>query len=246
MILRNITNVKNEEIKISSVSFNKITYYKIIYDNKELGYIDIQLNSCKEKVQFHKFLKIPVSDDKTYYIETKEKTKELLELKIRPYKTNQNNNWHSKIQYVGINNFNQNWFEKYFFQKRKIAIPLTKKPDNILIKRLNLDPEYLNQKLKAEVEFIENYGWSIKLNYKSNSDLKVKLDYKFEDEKWITYCDLRDGKYNFTHIHGKEKFEKTSRNIKAGKYNLRLQYKDRNSESNYLTTTILIPDYVNN
>ena len=110
----------------------------------------------------------------------------------------------------------------------------------IMSKVFNLD-----QKFIAEPEFIKDYGWSIRLKYKS-SNFKVSVFYQFENSNWVTYVKDRDGKYNYLNIHGYNKFKNTSRNLPPGKYNIRLNFSNDYAESDYLTVSTVVPDYLNN
>jgi D-alanyl-lipoteichoic acid acyltransferase DltB (MBOAT superfamily) len=246
MILNNITTKNDKEISVSSVSFNSDTYYKIVYDNKEASNIDIAFISSERTVPVEYF-NVPINDDNTYYLKTKEDIKKLLHIKIRPSNTKEIAEWHSALLYVGIKDFNQNWFDESFFQKREIPpLKLKEEPRNILIGKTYLTPEYLNQKIEAKAKFIEDYGWAISLKYKSNPNYKVMVDYQYESNNWITYDYKRDGKYDYIDLHGHETFNETDRNLTPGDYNIRLKYYDSFTESNWITTSISIPNYVNN
>ena len=109
----------------------------------------------------------------------------------------------------------------------------------IMSKVFNLD-----QTIKAKPKFIKDYGWAIALNYKS-SNFKVFAQYKHQDGKWVTYANDRDGKFNYLNILGKEKYKNTSRNLRPGKYNIRISFSNDYAKSDYLTISTVIPDYTN-
>ena len=46
-------------------------------------------------------------------------------------------------------------------------------------------------------------------------------------------------------IFGKEKYKNTSRNLRPGKYNIRISFSNDYAESDYLTISTVIPDYIN-
>ncbi len=102
----------------------------------------------------------------------------------------------------------------------------------------------LNQEIVAKPEFIDSYGWSITLKYKPSNFL-VDIYYQHENGKWINYQKNRESKYKYLNIHGNKKYKNTYRNLPPGKYNIRIKFKNDYAESDYLTTSAVIPDYIN-
>ena len=110
--------------------------------------------------------------------------------------------------------------------------------NRIMSKVFNLD-----QQLKAKPRFMDNHGWSIILNYKS-SNFKVKVYYQHESSDWITYKTSRVGKYNYLFIHGNKKFGNNSRNLLPGKYNIRIKFFNDYAESDYISVSTVVPEYI--
>lgn len=246
MIATNARDFKSENVKVSTAIFKKKPCFKIKYTGADnnADAIDIEYESTASDSTF-KYYNIPVSKDSTYYLLAEGKSKNLSRIRIRNHDAKEND-WHSLLVYPNSQNFEPSELQKFIFGKNAAVEALPDTFKGVIKRELFLSDEYLNQKIKTFAEFIPDYGWAIRISYLPLAEHNVKVEYKEEQGDWKTYQKRREGKYDFAHIHGDETFEQTNRNLKPGKYQVRIKYVKGAKSSRWFNSEITIPDYVHN
>lgn len=246
MIVANAGDFKSENIKVSTVMFKNIPCFKIKYANADnnAGAVDIEYESTAFDTIF-KYYDIPVSKDSTYYIIAEGKSKDLSRIRIRDHFI-KGNNWYSTLVYPNTQNVELSELQEFIFGKNAAVEKIPDTFDDVIMKNLFLTDEYLNQKIETYAEFIPDYGWAIRISYLPLSGHNVRVEYKEEQGDWKIYQKDREGKYNFIHIHGYETFKQSNRNLKPGKYQIRIKYFKGTRGSRWFNGAIIIPDYVHN
>jgi membrane protein involved in D-alanine export len=242
LILCNLTNRNSEFSSVHTVKNGTQLLFEIDFHSKKATSVDIEYTSSKDNL-VEKYGNLPLDSNGRYYLLPKTNTKALSLIKIRANTKTSKGEWHSNITYLQALETKQSDLELFFFGKKEQLKSIANAPKHLLGKELSLTEEYKNQKIGIEPLSIEGYGWSLEVNYLAHSDYKVDIEYKFENEKWTNYGSKRDGKFNFIHIHGNESCKGTHRNLKPGKYQIRLRYNSGEKTSRWINHSITLSSY---
>ena len=246
IIASEISNFDSKQINVSTIKHKNRPYLKIEYEptSKSIKWIDIYIKSS-ETGKSQTFKKVKLSKDHNYYIGVSKTKKQLYQVKVRPSSVNNDQKWVSTLSYLDEKNFEQSDLQIALFGEKPQIEQFDEISDNcILIEQMDLSADHLNQKITASSEFIDGYGWSILIKYLPSQEFSLDIEYKNEDSEWITYQEKRDGIYDFAHIHGTLPFNNTFNNLSPGKYDIRIKYLNDIQYSIYFTTTVTIPEYV--
>lgn len=244
LILENITAQNSKEIDVSTVIINKKLCFKIEFQTNDASHIDIEYKSSKSN-KFRKHYHIPSNSENIYYFESKESIKDLLFIRVRSSDKEKKGEWHSVLTYLYGKEIIQSKIEEEIFGKRAKLVKMNEVPENFIEYKRELPLEHLYQNISAKALFINDYGWAIEIKYLPLPNFKVNIEYKYENGDWLSYQKNRDGKYNFVHIHGNRTFNKTSRNLKPGIYEVRIQYTVNLKSNIWFTKMITVHDYDN-
>lgn len=245
-IIGNIFSKNNENMIVSSVKYENKNCLEIQYTPKspEDNTIDLQYELPQENL-IQRFENIPVNQNGKYYILDGKKNNHLVKINIRSKSDNHTGKWLHQLQYVRSNNYQPTDIQSMIFNAKPYHINRIEGLDTLYGQFYTIESYYSDQEITSEIETIENYGIAIKLNYLPKNDSKVTIDYKYENNEWINAATDREGKYHFFDIHGNESYNGTNRNVKPGKYSIRLKYLKDEKSSQWIYSELIVPNYVN-
>lgn len=154
--------------------------------------------------------------------------------------------WVTQLIYMADLKIQLSDLQAIIFPARKSTTVFDANYGEIVGDSLSLPAEYNAQEIQAVSQFIDGYGWAIKVSYLATEAYKVDVQFKHNEYDWVDDTRERSGKYNFVHFHGTESFEGTNRNLLPGKYLIRVRYSvGELMKSKWFYTMVEIEDYVN-
>ncbi len=243
IIAKNIVHKEDKDLNVSIVKYERLKCFQIDFepDHKEDNLVDIEYTYLDRTMKYNN---IPISLSNTYHLLTEGSGNQLVSIKIRSKSEGQTNPWHSKVTYSKNKAFKQTKIQSFLFGAYDKEIEEISSIDTLLGTDLYLTEEYLNQKLQTQSRFLDGYGWALQINYLAMEGYFLEVEYQFDGGEWISYTKKRDGAYNFMHLHGKNEYNNTSRNMAPGSYKVRLKYFKGKKSSKWFYGDVTVPNYV--
>lgn len=244
-IIKNLNTSNHDQVEVSTVIYKDKPCVKIDFSKSGFTseYIDIEYKSSSQD-SLIKYYDIAMNDSNVYFLFPETTIKDLFLIRIRSKDVKNEGPWNTVLSYLDEKNIEQSVIQKMLFGKVFPATKVTNISTKIIGENLYLPRKLIDQELDPQVKFIPNYGWAIQINYLPYPENLVQIEYKTFNHDWITTQSKRDGKYNFVHIHGHTRFNKTDRNLDPGNYEIRIKYIKGHKSSEWLYGSITIPNYV--
>lgn len=242
LILGNLTEKNSKEIQTSSVLAKGNLTLRIDFPNNTSPYVDIayRSSSSDEEVLISQ---IEASENNSYHVLPIKGNKQLMHVKIRSNTGEEFGEWKSHMIYLNKGKSKGSYLENLFFKSPGLSTRLSELPKDIIIPVLKFPTKPDYPALKGEVEFVQNYGFAIRLSFCPAPNYTLEIEHKYEDEEWTKYIKDISGDRSFYQIHGFEEHNGTKRNIKLGNHQFRIRYADGLRTTNWETYTLEVTDY---
>jgi hypothetical protein len=137
------------------------------------------------------------------------------------------------------------WTGSNLFAKKTAMLKMDSIGTRVLAEdRMELLERYRNQRVSAQSNYYEGYGWGIKMHYLASSFYNVEVQLKHQDwSQWIVYDGNRPGVYNWNDFHGHIPHNSVNHNLYPGRYSVRMRYKMGDKVSSWLEGYAEIPNY---
>ncbi len=127
LITNNLTSKNTENIKVSTVIYNKNPFFQIEFKNNNSPYIDIEYKSSKSDSICH-YYKIEASKENIYYLIPNDTNKDLYLIKVRSSNNEKKGEWNTILVYLDEKDITQSKITDYIFGEITSANILDKKP----------------------------------------------------------------------------------------------------------------------
>lgn len=232
-----------EEVSVQSAKWHEHAGLKLkINAESNNSFIKIKYRPVNQP--FYETVTYAALKNNTLFLPTDEKQNQLYEFQIQLTSRADSSSQHFSQLGVYAEPLQIPFFKR-FIGNTKISDDLDI-PEEAVINRdlLHLPDEFTLQNFQASANYFEGYGWGIATTYLPNPLYKVFIYFRPENsDQWILYHENRPGKYSFAHLHGNELAGGVSRNLKPGKYFLKMQYSYNGKKSIWFETSVIIPDY---
>lgn len=246
LITKNLTQKIDSRIEVNPVIYDGSHCFQIqfIPDDSTYEVVDIEYEVAAYNQTF-KFYGVKANPKNLYHVLIEGTGNQLVSFKIRSRHDNFEGQWHSLVTYSRLNKFTQSDLQTSIFGNYRNPIRKITNVDTLLGKALYLTDEYKAQALTSKAKLFNGFGWGIETNYLSFKGRHVAIEYQHNNGEWVSYSSKREGQYDYIHIHGKEEFDNTGRNLKPGEYMIRIKYFTGAKSSIWLYDSVTVPDYVN-
>ena len=244
MVLSHLTEKNSTEIITSPLIAKNNLSLRIEYPENNAPFIDICYSSNRMEKEMM-IENIKTTPDNVYYILPLKAEKQLLHVKVRSSYGEKKGAWKSKTLYLTRGKIKASYLEKIIFGQPPLAENIPSLPAGLIIPDLDFPTSPNYPFIDGKVEYVDDYGWAIRLKFCPANQYTIEIQQKVEDEAWKTYIQDLPGKKNFMHIHGLETYNGTDRNVKPGKHHFRIRYHNGLRKSEWKETTISVQDYVN-
>jgi membrane protein involved in D-alanine export len=244
-ISTNLFHTNTHQLKVNSVMIGSDIAYEIYYENDANKPIDIEL-IAGDTIRTVTYADVAVNENHLYYIYPQQGENALTTVRVREHNPQVTTPWDTYLIYLDTKNSTPSPIEEFVFGEKEYVKNITNTPEDALGFYLYTPFDVSEGLLNLSSYFIPDFGWAIEVKFPSLANAEVEIGYKKEGENWVNYLDHKSATNQFYHIHGSHQVGNTSRNLLPGKYEIRLRYKNKFKSSEWMTSSILIPDYVDN
>jgi D-alanyl-lipoteichoic acid acyltransferase DltB (MBOAT superfamily) len=244
LIASNFFTVAPNRFAIETISYKDQHGFKLVFNPPHEQDSLIAIEFKRSGDNFFKKFYYRREQDNTYFVIPESQKKELYVLRIKSFTENSpGSDWLSQVAYLTPQKNTPLFFQKILFgatsENQRVEVP-----DRFVNNSFKIPVEFIFQRVTARPLFFDGYGWGIEMRYMPNPIYKVEIWIKHDEETvWTLSHDNRPGRYEFAHIHGNISAGNVNRNLKSGKYNLRLRYVDNDKRSFWFESSVLIPNY---
>ncbi|MBD79834.1 MAG: hypothetical protein CL840_13045 [Crocinitomicaceae bacterium] len=244
-ILDSIVNPNSEKVEVNMVKIKDEPHLRLVYKptSSTTSFIEIEYETYNKELFRKRIDSVEINASHTYYLKPLTEGKRIYKLKVRSISDLKKENWNTVVSYFSFNDIEHTSIQKLLFGENVYLSTLDYVPEGVVEYKLDLPAEILNQKIIAIPEFVDGYGWAIRIKYKALSKTNLIIEYRRVGEEWILDDPNRSGIYSFTHIHGTLDYQNTPRNLASGNYEVKITYFDDLAIGTSFTQFVTIPDY---